>query len=1180
MENDEDEEEYESLTCVDIVDKIINLSYEQGEEAEDQFDELVDWFLFRFNPEESFLNVQNNSEALRNPDLLHVIMTKFKTAYEADIFLEALNVLTCLEDFEIPISEKGGPQVTVQMMGKEHQHARCQILGGKILANLAVVPGVRSWIGKVKGVTKLLDSIKNNKLNSDVIVSCCKALINISYNSMENKEIVVSLHGIETLVETMKLHPSHYKLANLCLTALRNIASATNIKELQQHLLVREIVTYLEEYTAVSGIQVNAIWVLNNLITGHPDLKDHVSEQGVVHRILHVMDIHKLDRDVILAISTTLALLSKRAAVRNEIQQHRGGLLLLSAMDDHKQDVPVQRACVKAIYRLTFNKKIRELLGPAAIDAIVKTMQLHPEEAALQRACILSLIQFAKTPDFISLMQRVAVTSIVSAMKRFNDVENVYKGARAALDLIVADVSNQTPVPPSSPAGVDLSVNTRIQELTKELEEKELAIKEYVEEVKRYRDLLDLEKNKYLDLEEKFNKLLLTQKSHEENHDTQIKELQQKLDELSKSNSDIPVVKVDEPPSTTEDKKEKTKKSKEGSPRKAKTSSEGLPPSTTGESSTPTSPPPGVSESGKQLLKHRKPTVRPKSEPASSPKNVISPGRSKKSSGEGKSSKSSSKSSGDKEPTSPGRESAESSSEEKPKSKRSSDTNSIPDKKTVVSQKRNSYENIRVTSKASKNTPTSPVPTQRKPGQSTPVPSSSGKVAIDVSSPTVTTKKTRKNSEGDSSGSKIITRKAQSSTSSSNSDTLKIEELKAELLAIKKKNSELQEQVDKEKTEKEKLRRENFQTSRHLTNSQRLIQDLQKEKISGKPSVSSKKVEPGALRKLQKEIKQLKEIIVNFEKSMEQEDPESKNAKSTTTTSTSSASKERKEKRESKTLKELTADVESKSDRKSKRESIRVDKEDKAKLDQELDKQEKQEKQEKRDKDSSTEKPEKSETNNGSTESSDKHKDKDNGDNKKDKESSSSSDKHDKKDKETADKHDNKKDKESHNSDKQHDNNNKKDKDKDSDTNTKHDKKEKDKDSQEKNENSDSSEHDTTTTTTNNHRHENNENLSSPSSKKDKERDDNNSDKHTDKKDKKNKDKDDKDDNKKDKDNSSSSSKKDKDDNKKDKDDKKDKKKLDKGSKPEKKSKKSHEELNGKAKDKQKQRDESNEEEV
>lgn len=82
----------EGLTCQELVEKLVFLF--QNDKEENAIDEALDWFLYAYSPEHNFEGVTQNGEALKNPQLLKIIMTKIKEVYEPEIFFETFNVVS------------------------------------------------------------------------------------------------------------------------------------------------------------------------------------------------------------------------------------------------------------------------------------------------------------------------------------------------------------------------------------------------------------------------------------------------------------------------------------------------------------------------------------------------------------------------------------------------------------------------------------------------------------------------------------------------------------------------------------------------------------------------------------------------------------------------------------------------------------------------------------------------------------------------------------------------------------------------------------------------------------------------------------------------------------------------------------------------------------------------------
>jgi len=135
--------------------------------------------------------------------------------------------------------------------------------------------------------------------------------------------------------------------------------------ELQQHLIARELSISMgySQHAAISDIQINALWVLINLITKRPSIKDYVLEIGMLPAIIQVMDLHRLNKDVQHASVIVLSLILKRAFARHEIFNYKGFVPIFNMIQDHGTEPNLLRSAIKSIYRLSFSKQMYKEIG-------------------------------------------------------------------------------------------------------------------------------------------------------------------------------------------------------------------------------------------------------------------------------------------------------------------------------------------------------------------------------------------------------------------------------------------------------------------------------------------------------------------------------------------------------------------------------------------------------------------------------------------------------------------------------------------------------------------------------------------------------------------------------------------------------------------------------------------------
>src|SRR5687768_5232298 len=80
----------QTLTAAQLIDKLVSQTDDESSDL------LLDWLLFTYSPEQAWDVVQANSEALKDPRLHKLIITKVKDNYQPEIFLEAVNVVASL----------------------------------------------------------------------------------------------------------------------------------------------------------------------------------------------------------------------------------------------------------------------------------------------------------------------------------------------------------------------------------------------------------------------------------------------------------------------------------------------------------------------------------------------------------------------------------------------------------------------------------------------------------------------------------------------------------------------------------------------------------------------------------------------------------------------------------------------------------------------------------------------------------------------------------------------------------------------------------------------------------------------------------------------------------------------------------------------------------------------------
>jgi len=224
-------------------------------------------------------------------------------------------------------------------------------------------------------------------------------------------------------------------------------------------------------------------------------------EQGAIDHILAGMETHEADPHVQLAGATALALLSKVAAYRQVIARKGGIQLLNVALRQHRQIVPIHRAVIKAIFRLSFNEQNRVKLGELKIvNEIVESMKVNQQSGPLQWIAILCLLQLSKNPKLREIIQTKAVSYIIQARNKFADVPHIYRVATTAVEVLVSATAATAAAVPKSGMKESDSLQIEYKDLQHKMSEKDYvlqqlqsAINQLEGEVEKLKEGVDLE---------------------------------------------------------------------------------------------------------------------------------------------------------------------------------------------------------------------------------------------------------------------------------------------------------------------------------------------------------------------------------------------------------------------------------------------------------------------------------------------------------------------------------------------------------------------------------------------------------------------------------------------------------------------------------------------------------------
>eukprot|EP01126_Amoeba_proteus_P059262 TRINITY_DN7726_c0_g1_i6.p1 TRINITY_DN7726_c0_g1~~TRINITY_DN7726_c0_g1_i6.p1 ORF type:complete len:679 (+),score=161.81 TRINITY_DN7726_c0_g1_i6:93-2039(+) len=407
----------ESLSFPDLVSFII-LQYNDPNADNDELDESFDYFLFvasgGSDPRGNrYSLVENEKEALSDPQLLQIIMNQVKISYEPEIFLEALNILAAVEGLEEAITASGALKDIVVAMSKDSRNSRSQSFGCRIVSNLCANKNVRNFIGGTKVVTKIIEALKNHNKDSRIVIDCLRAFINLSYQSPRNKRRLVVEKALDSTLDAIDNHKNDPQILSLGLAALRNMATG-DLDEMVKHKLIFSVLVCMSGHLAFRDIQLHGTWTLINLCRKSPGIKEYLIERDAHADVMTMIEEYPADRNIQIAGFTLTWLLSKQA--KNRIEMARLGWIdmILLTLQGHKKDPDVLYLAIKNTFFLSFtSSSFGNHLAREICSHICKTMQTHVKNLKIQKIGVLCFIRYTKHKAFLDILCQEAL-SVVS----------------------------------------------------------------------------------------------------------------------------------------------------------------------------------------------------------------------------------------------------------------------------------------------------------------------------------------------------------------------------------------------------------------------------------------------------------------------------------------------------------------------------------------------------------------------------------------------------------------------------------------------------------------------------------------------------------------------------------------------------------------------------------------------
>eukprot|EP01127_Copromyxa_protea_P013411 TRINITY_DN360_c0_g1_i1.p1 TRINITY_DN360_c0_g1~~TRINITY_DN360_c0_g1_i1.p1 ORF type:complete len:1017 (+),score=389.84 TRINITY_DN360_c0_g1_i1:191-3241(+) len=433
------EDELKRLSCSQLVDLMINPDID-----EDAFDLCIEWFLFTYSPEQAWPVVQAHTKDLARKDLFHLVTTKMFQQFESEIFLETVNVFASLPNFEPVMAELGAVKQVAIAMTKDEGSPRSQILGCKVLCGLATDKNVRPFVLRGGILCNRLQAIlTRHNANPKVLQICFKTITNLAYHSKSNKHAFLSLPQpkstvsspnsgtrlVDLIFESMDRHKGDVDVigdALVCLRSLMNVNQDTMNRETPPFVLKR-VLTLLHAQKENPNLVASSLWVIVLAVTERPGVKNLFNTLRGVSLVLELLEKYKTNDAVtepglvLIGLLVKLVNLRKSFLISVEVSKQLESFGAIGEILTETKNERVQRAALKALYRISFCERARQAAGRGnIIERIVAVILKNSNDYPLARIALLFLRSIAKNNEVAILLKTKymqGVLNMIGALK-------------------------------------------------------------------------------------------------------------------------------------------------------------------------------------------------------------------------------------------------------------------------------------------------------------------------------------------------------------------------------------------------------------------------------------------------------------------------------------------------------------------------------------------------------------------------------------------------------------------------------------------------------------------------------------------------------------------------------------------------------------------------------------------
>jgi hypothetical protein len=289
-----------------------------------------------------------------------------------------------------------------------------------------------------EGIPGILSVMQEYKQSPGDLCECCEALKEFSQKNMQkNRKVIIQNNGVKTILESMKLHPDNTELLLSACMALEEVsANGTVLNDFVKVLDIKVVLVAMMELKSNSQMQVISCKLLSRV--ARQRAKD-IREANGGEILQSIINEHLAHPEAL-----EQALMAMKEFLVAKINMAGASETLQIIINQHSA---LSRVLKPALIALKILLVPGTFQNGSCMQAIVQAMGQKAGDADIQgHACEILEYLATNAQDKMAISKAGGIEAIVRAMKKHPEVVNVQKYACRVFWYVAANVKKKEPI--------------------------------------------------------------------------------------------------------------------------------------------------------------------------------------------------------------------------------------------------------------------------------------------------------------------------------------------------------------------------------------------------------------------------------------------------------------------------------------------------------------------------------------------------------------------------------------------------------------------------------------------------------------------------------------------------------------------------------------------------------------